>query len=257
MQHLERYCLRCTQLPFRFLDLPQNLRDQVYRLCILEPKKHGTPCGTNARFGRHVAALFVYDECRIPSQNPVLLQVNRQIRSKTGQMYYGRHEISLCIDKSHSPDTDTIDPVAEIDKWSQYMVRDLAVHLRALRVKVQWKHGQEDWIEMRVEYSSSHGVQASFDSPARIRDKSLGNGSLDESHVAAVNAKAEAEGHQGEALIRFFTDDSDGFRRACFGAPRGLAGEVDANEERKDLLGEFVSIGTGLDIDSEPCNFPW
>ena len=96
-RHEAQYCAASTsKYPKGLLDLPQELRDQIYEYIMIKPKNT-------------ITMLSIYDCFRseVSAAQPALSRVNRQICSETLPMYYNSNtflaEISdfgdLCIAK--------------------------------------------------------------------------------------------------------------------------------------------------------------
>ncbi|KAK5733524.1 hypothetical protein LTR17_009641 [Elasticomyces elasticus] len=96
------------QQPFRFLDLPRELRDEIYKFCVVDGRHRLLPEPEVTTINRPIPgdAIGSYENREqyhwfwpidtvglhyCSSQRPAILSISRQIRSEVLQIFYSEH----------------------------------------------------------------------------------------------------------------------------------------------------------------------
>ena len=211
-----------------FLGLPRELRDMVYKELFGKQEERGFDrTFKKIKTDRVLVIDSLYcEKGSHPPQknkNPSILSVNRQLRAEAGEIYYSK-QMDLYLDYEYS------DILPEISSWANMIVRDLAVHLRDVRVhiaalgnslqqEVQFQH------VIQLKFSPDRGLTVEGWKGALLTDAETSDqyqwkmnmGHLI-THAAPVEA-ARAPGRQGGAIIDFFSHHQNRLRDACFGPP--------------------------------------
>ena len=183
--------------PFRFLDLPAELRVRVYRFALVGNRSTHRLHGKNNR-GPHYA----------------ITCVSRQMRKETLPIFFNLTDFAFmvrCTGRSWWDDLkcDIFDAVNReivpaIRKWT--ILNGGAEQLRALRkvnltVCVQVRSEQVGrWCRVEVSYSAKDGLRAKF--PDALTEQSR---KLLQEHFDAVEQDRKMLGLQGEAIILAMT----------------------------------------------------
>ncbi|KAM0718810.1 hypothetical protein Q7P37_005882 [Cladosporium fusiforme] len=127
-------CLKAGCQPFRFLDLSRELRDEIYKLCVIQQPRNvkGRSWKGPSHISDHMLAIEVGGVYSIRMANPPLLSVNRQLHAEAGEIYYQHNKFHMCFEASSH-----VRVLDEIERWSTLVVRDLLTHLRYLKVNIR------------------------------------------------------------------------------------------------------------------------
>jgi hypothetical protein len=217
--------------PFRFLDLPPELRKEIYEYYLFTPRYERNFCGdfTGISTDRPlpIDSYYTGPEKGGPL-TPAILKANHQLRKEAGQLYYSKgHDIYLGFMGDH--------PIKELAKWRSDVVGDLAVHLRDLRLHINYSdHGDveheytihiklspygngltaEDFWRAYNDERSSYTCRSEDDVYDVVRDLE---------HLPAYTESIERRrvqlGQQGEAVLDLVLANPRWFRYACWGPP--------------------------------------
>lgn len=154
--------IHCTV--FRILNLPLELRDMIYGMAF-ERTPDTKHCNCQCGDGQHnfnpskVSVLRTDDHyVRRRIGNPALLQVNRQVRSEAGKVYYRSKQFHMQVEVHM-----LADPEKEVGKWLRTVVGEFATHLREFIIHLDCSPdsaGEIDFAQIRVQYRPGHGLQA-------------------------------------------------------------------------------------------------
>lgn len=194
--------LRRMACPFRFMDLPPELRIRVYRLAL--------PSTTRSR----VAFPYRPGRSRFhnASEKLSLLSVSNQVRAETLPLYYRRRDLILAwpeekrmtFGRSSSMSIPT-KRISDINRWAAMLRSDSLKQLRCLTVQRPRRraHAQTFRLELIK-------VEERFD--LRIQnDGSLGGDAQQAltEHATVISSTAQSLKLEGEALLLFFTSRSE------------------------------------------------
>lgn len=201
--------------PFRFLDLPLELREMIYDM-VLDISKHSEAheYGFRDYFRRlspvtnRVMALRITEFQPCHTMNPPLLHVSRQVRSEAGKVYFGRNQFDLWIDNQYCACS-----LEAVMVWLKTMVGDLATHLRDVQVHIGHQAGKESFVGtlIRARFDQSQGLQITGSSEsweienqgAPLEDETFFDMP---SYVASLEKNRIAGAQRGEVIVDFFAD---------------------------------------------------
>lgn len=222
--------LRATARPFRFMELPAEIRLRVYKLELPAKTSPQTLNLLKRVFGVSVTRTFQYKHD--PLVEPQLLSINRQIRVEALPMHYRKLGVNLvfsarvyskhtlnklesCILRARSSQSRRYRPtnterVNAIHRWALTVMPDSMRFLRRISVQLpllaicSWG-GSEDMLHLNIRVSNGkpelHVTPHTWLKPASqdlLRD-----------HASAISNVAHTLKLEGEALILFLTSRPD------------------------------------------------
>lgn len=210
LRQLEKGCSA-----FRFLGLPLELREIIYDL-VLDIPKHSASYRDGFRYYfrslapkvNRVMALRITEPKPCRTRNPLLLGVNRQMRSETGKVYFGRNQFDIWIDNEYC--ACSLEAVKVLLKT---MVAEFVTHLRVVRVHAGCQAMKKLFVGTAVQlvFDQSQGLQITGwdeswdveDQDAPPKDQSFFDMP---SYVAILEKNRIAHGQRGEVIVDFFAD---------------------------------------------------
>lgn len=162
------------------------------------------------------------------TKTPALLNVSKNMRAEAGEVYYKKGvDIYLGWERS--------DPIDELRKWQEVVVRDLDVHVRDLRVHISrvlptvrsYLDEHEYTIRVQLEPGTNKLTADGF--RGTLDDEATGWGTrgdvyfdvwglgLLSSHASAIETRRAELGHRGEAIFAFFLAEPEAIRWVCLG----------------------------------------
>jgi hypothetical protein len=217
---------------FRFVDLPLELREMIYDMA-LEKSEDSELCEKGLRkfhgplppMANRVVALRTTKHYPCRTKNPLLLRINRQVRSEAGKIYFQRKQFEIFIDNEYSP----CGPLEEVKTWLETMVGEFATHLRGVRLHVGERANKEVYLGVGVQvcFHQSIGLQVTgsedcwdiddYDRPPSTSEESQPPLFDMPSYVASLEKNRIALDQKGEVIVDFFVADWDALCRAWLG----------------------------------------
>ena len=150
--------------------------------------------------------------------SPLLLRVNRQVRSEAGKLYFESKRSEIFIDNAVS-----VCSLDEVKVWLKTIVGGFATHLRDVRVHTGCQAIKEVFVGTTI-HARFHqnglqitGCDASWD----ISDQDATPEDITffdmPSVVASLEKNRIARGQRGEAIVDFFLTDPKALCRAWYG----------------------------------------
>jgi hypothetical protein len=225
LQQLKKGCST-----FRFLDLPLELREMIYDIA-LEKSEDSEPCEKGLRkfhgplppMANRVVALRATKHYPCRTEYPLLLRINRQLRSEAGKIYFQRKQFEIFIDNDHSSRC----PLEEVKTWLETMVGEFATHLRRVSLHVGKRANKEIYlgVGVQVRFHHSIGLQVTGsedcwdidDRPPSTPENSQPPLFDMPSYVATLEKNRIALDQRGEVIVDFFVADWDALCRAWLG----------------------------------------
>lgn len=131
--------LREGPKPFRFLDLPREIRDEIIREAVVEKpfiaEFWAVPVADRFEGRRKVLCLpepiMLFDGGQY-HKHPALLQVSRQVRREVSAIYWRENHFKMSLLSS------CCEPLDEVDDWAWHMTAETLANLRKFTLQVVW-----------------------------------------------------------------------------------------------------------------------
>ncbi|KAK5721807.1 hypothetical protein LTR15_006399 [Elasticomyces elasticus] len=203
--------------PFRFLDLPRELRDKVYEDLLV--------CD--------FAIDEIDDSHRLerPTEMRVLSASSSQLRQESAEMYYGRNHIRLGCEMADGSWTRC--NLMLVRKWADIVGMVNIRYLQHLEIYLGLYKGC--WHEINVKYSSDVGLMVETKQTSRwactteFGGEAAAKGS--KAYAAFLEQRRVSEGWQSTGVIEFFLSDPDALRLAGYGPDEYVQDEDAAIDE--------------------------
>lgn len=153
--------------PFRFLDLPREIRDEIIREAIVEKR---SSVASHCR-------LHGYEDIEFPPQQielleidaggdfsdyvPGLLEVSRQVREEASAIFWKENHFSMRFD---TRDANGIDPLKEMCAWAKNRSADHLNSIREFSLRVDW--GRKLQSTLHLKYRPEHGMKLKLYQPS-------------------------------------------------------------------------------------------
>lgn len=224
--------------PFRFLDLPRELRDRVYEFCLVVcpsdfqgrnvPDK-SVSTKDSAPHQARIAFETDGEDPFLSTQHP-LLHLSRQLRRECVPMYWKQNTWRIYLPaKSHFSRYDPFAALYHFKAWVNKIGMDQLRHIRDLEVVVDfwWKDGGREDERIRLRYIEGSGLRVNYVNVGK-EERQL---ELDW-RFAVADLRARENGWKGEAIIDYFMN-----------APDIWAGDRFVCENEDD----YFMLSTGID----------
>ncbi|KAK3719257.1 hypothetical protein LTR37_004476 [Vermiconidia calcicola] len=178
--------------PFRFLDLPRELRHHVYEYAAPDGEEHQE---------------FVHGRRGISRPRAVrhLCSVSQEFREQFLRLYYSKYRFGVILLHHHGPEA--------LQEWVELAGLRPLQYMRDLKVVMTYHKGYFDTV--RVTFSPSTGLEArvqencDWDYPDWT-DKP-------QAHATSIEKRKRKQGWKGTGVFEFFTIGADGLREAIYG----------------------------------------
>ncbi|KAK4499259.1 hypothetical protein PRZ48_009772 [Zasmidium cellare] len=203
--------------PFRFLDLPREIRDEITRLVVVkQPFMKSVLRQDGSEFIREdddLGKIELMEDFAIPQ----MMQVNRQIRHEASTIYWQENHFRLFY---CSPSRQTWAPFKALRRFKKRIDAEGLLNLRELSLDVRY---YKDWqTHAHVKYRPDTGLQAEV-RPASAGSHDCLTGAEDVRRRDAYCAKMhqrQADGDfEGNGVFDFFLDDTREFKAMLWGRP--------------------------------------